>query len=210
MSTPPEPSPEGSLRLPALTIFLSAFLLFQVQPLVGKLVLPWFGGSAGVWTTCLLFFQILLLLGYLYAHAVVRHLSHRSQVILHGSLILVACLALPLRLHGMLKPTGVEEPVGRLLGNLFLTVGLPYFLLSTTGPLVQAWVARKGHVPYRLFALSNLASMLALLSYPVFVEPIFKLQTQTWAWSAGFLVFGGLVFTQARRSAARGRTPAIP
>jgi hypothetical protein len=201
MTATSEPSATGSLRLPALTIFLSAFLLFQVQPLVGKLLLPWFGGSAGVWTTCLLFFQLLLLLGYFYAHAVVRHLSQRSQVVLHGSLILLACLALPLRLHGVLKPVGTEEPVMRLLGNLLLTVGLPYFLLSTTGPLVQTWVARKGHVPYRLFALSNLASMLALLSYPILVEPVFQLRIQTWTWSAGFVVFGCLVLLLARRSA---------
>lgn len=201
MDTTPAPSATGSLRLPALTIFLSAFLLFQVQPLVGKLLLPWFGGSAGVWTTCLLFFQLLLLLGYFYSHAVVRHLSQRSQVLLHGALILLACLALPLRLHGVLKPAGTEEPVALLLGNLLLTVGLPYFLLSTTGPLVQTWVARKGQVPYRLFALSNLASMLALLSYPVLVEPIFQLRVQTLAWSGGFVLFGMLMASLARRSA---------
>jgi hypothetical protein len=201
MDTPREAAPEASLRLPAATIFLSAFLLFQVQPVVGKLVLPWFGGSAGVWTTCLLFFQLLLLVGYLYSHLVVRNLSHRGQVRLHGGLLLAALLTLPLRLHPLFRPAGDAEPLGRLLGLLALTVGLPYLLLSTTGPLVQAWVARRGHVPYRLFALSNLASMLALLSYPLIVEPFLPLKAQSWLWSAGFVLFAGLVFTLARRNA---------
>jgi hypothetical protein len=197
---------EGSLRLSAVTIFLSAFLLFQVQPLVGKLVLPWFGGSAGVWTTCLLFFQNLLLLGYLYTHLVVRHLSHHVQVRLHGTLLLAALLTLPLRLHSLCRPSGGTEPLGRLLLLLALTVGLPYLLLSTTGPLVQAWVARRGRVPYRLFALSNLASMLALLSYPLVVEPFLPLKAQSWLWSAGFIAFAGLVFTLARRNAHEVRS----
>ncbi|MFN7958183.1 MAG: fused MFS/spermidine synthase [Holophagaceae bacterium] len=201
-------STEGSLRLPAATIFLSAFLLFQVQPLVGKLVLPWFGGSAGVWTTCLLFFQALLLLGYLYAHLVTHHLSHQGQLRLHGSLLLVAMLSLPLRLHPGLQPIGGAEPLGRLLGLLALTVGLPYLLLSTTGPMVQAWVARRGRVPYRLFALSNLASMAALFSYPLLVEPFLPLCAQSWAWSVGFLLFAALVFTLARRMAQEA--PALP
>ncbi len=201
MAVPGEAAAEGSLRLPAATIFLSAFLLFQVQPLVGKLVLPWFGGSAGVWTTCLLFFQLLLLLGYLYAHVVVRHLSHRGQVRLHGGLLLAALLTLPLRLHPLFRPADGAEPLARLLALLLLTVGLPYLLLSTTGPLVQAWVARRGQVPYRLFALSNLASMLALLSYPLVVEPFVPLRAQSWLWSAGFVGFAVLVFTMARRNA---------
>jgi hypothetical protein len=201
MDAPSESAAVASLRLPAATIFLSAFLLFQVQPVVGKLVLPWFGGSAGVWTTCLLFFQLLLLLGYLYAHVVVRHLSHRGQVRLHGGLLVAALLTLPLRLHQLFRPADGAEPLARLLALLVLTVGLPYLLLSTTGPLVQAWVARRGHVPYRLFALSNLASMLALLSYPLLVEPFVPLRAQSWLWSAGFVAFAALIFTMARRNA---------
>jgi hypothetical protein len=201
MDTPSEDGHEGSFGLAAGTIFLSAFLLFQLQPMVGKLVLPWFGGSAGVWTTCLLFFQTLLLLGYLYSHLVVRHLSHRSQVRLHGGLLLAALLTLPLRLHPFFRPSSGSEPLGHLLGLLTLTVGLPYLLLSTTGPLVQAWVARRGQVPYRLFALSNLASMLALVSYPLLVEPFLPIKAQSWLWSAGFATFAGLVFSLARRNA---------
>ncbi len=201
MDTPGQGETEGSLRLAAATIFLSAFLLFQVQPLVGKLVLPWFGGSAGVWTTCLLFFQTLLLLGYLYSHLVVRHLTRQGQIRLHGGLLLAALLTLPLRLHLLFRPSSGNEPLGHLLGLLVLTVGLPYLLLSTTGPLVQAWVARRGRVPYRLFALSNLASMLALVSYPLLVEPFLPLKAQSWLWSAGFATFAGLVFSLARQNA---------
>jgi len=200
-------SPEESLRLPAVAIFLSAFLLFQVQPLVGKLVLPWFGGSAGVWTTCLLFFQLLLLLGYLYAHLLIHRLGHRGQLLLHGGLLLAACLLLAflagrdLRLPAAFHAADGGRPVLRLLGLLTAMVGLPYFLLSTTGPLVQAWVARQGKVPYRLFALSNLGSMLALLGYPVLVEPFLRLRHQAWAWSAGFALFAVLLLLVARRSA---------
>lgn len=210
MGAPDEGGAEPSLFLPAATIFLSAFLLFQVQPMVGKLVLPWFGGSAGVWTTCLLFFQTLLLLGYLYAHLVVRHLSHRGQVRVHLGLLIAAMLTLPLRLHPLFQPTGGTEPLGRLLGLLALTVGLPYLLLSTTGPLVQAWVARRGQVPYRLFALSNLASMLALLSYPLLVEPFLPLKAQSWIWSVGFVLFALLVSTLARRNAHAVRGAEVP
>ncbi|WLT31394.1 spermidine synthase [Geothrix sp. PMB-07] len=205
MDTPREASAGNSLLLPAVTIFLSAFLLFQVQPMVGKLVVPWFGGSAGVWTTCLLFFQALLLLGYLYAHLVVRHLSHARQVRLHGALLVAALLTLPLRLHPWFRPSGGTEPLGRLLGLLLVTIGLPYLALSTTGPLVQAWVARRGQVPYRLFALSNLASMLALFSYPVFVEPFLPMRSQSWLWSAGFVAFAALVFFVALKSAPEAR-----
>ncbi len=201
MATRPEAPSEAPLRLSALTIFLSAFLLFEVQPLVGKLVLPWFGGSAGVWTTCLLLFQLLLLGGYLYAHTLVRHCTHRQQVGIHGSLLLLALACLPLRLHPAFRPTGPDLPIPRLLGLLAATVGPPYFLLATTGPLVQAWVARRGVVPYRLFALSNLASMVALLSYPVAVEPFVALRAQTWIWSSGFAAFAGLVFLLALRNA---------
>jgi hypothetical protein len=201
MATPGEGGTDGSLRLAPVTIFLSAFLLFQVQPMVGKLVLPWFGGSAGVWTTCLLFFQILLLLGYLYSHLVVRHLSHQGQIRLHGGLLLAALFTLPLRLHPFFRPSSGTEPLGHLLGLLTLTVGLPYLLLSTTGPLVQAWVARRGRVPYRLFALSNLASMLALVSYPLMVEPFLPLKAQSWLWSGGFATFAALVFSLARQNA---------
>jgi SAM-dependent methyltransferase len=174
-----------------LTIFLSAFLLFQVQPLIGKMILPWFGGSASVWTTCMLFFQTLLLLGYLYSHWIVRFLTPRRQSLLHISLLLVSLLVLPLAPSDAWRPTGAENPTGRILLLLAATIGLPYFVLSTTGPLIQAWFARErpGMVPYRLFALSNFGSLLALLAYPVAVEPNLPTRWQSYVWSGLFVAF---------------------
>ena len=174
-----------------LTIFLSAFLLFQVQPLIGKMILPWFGGSASVWTTCMLFFQMVLLLGYFYSHWVVRFLSPYRQSLLHGGLLLLCLFLMPIAASADWKPTGAENPTLRILGLLTVSIGLPYFVLSTTGPLLQAWFARErsGLVPYRLFALSNFGSMLALLAYPVAVEPIFPTRWQSWLWSGLFACF---------------------
>jgi hypothetical protein len=174
-----------------LTIFLSAFLLFQVQPMIGKMILPWFGGSASVWTTCMLFFQSVLLLGYLYSHWVVARLTPRHQSLLHISLLIAALLLLPIAPGEAWKPGGAENPTLRILGLLVASIGLPYFVLSTTGPLVQAWFAREraGLVPYRLFALSNLGSMLALVAYPLAVEPYLPTRMQSWTWSGLFAVF---------------------
>ena len=140
------------MLLYALTTVVSAFLLFQVQPVIAKIILPWFGGSAAVWTVCLLFFQVVLLLGYTYAHAVVRYLQPRAQVVLHGALLVASVIVLPIYPSQSLKPAGMADPTWGILSLLGLTVGLPYFLLSTTGPLLQAWYARekKGAMPYRL------------------------------------------------------------
>src|SRR5437016_2527716 len=174
----------------AITIFLSAFLLFQVQPLIAKVILPWFGGSAAVWTVCMLFFQVLLLAGYVYSHAYVR-LRIPARRHIHIALLALAAATLPLAAGAAWKPAGGEDPTWRILGLLATSVGLPYFALSTTGPLVQAWYARsrEGAEPYRLFALSNLGSMLALVSYPLAVEPLLALGRQTAIWSAGFVLF---------------------
>ncbi len=174
-----------------LTIFLSAFLLFQVQPLIGKMILPWFGGSAAVWTTCMLFFQSVLLLGYFYSHWVTRSLSPSRQSLVHGSLLLISLLLIPISPSLDWKPMGAENPTLRILGLLTVSIGLPYFVLSTTGPLLQAWFARErsGLVPYRLFALSNFGSMLALLAYPVAVEPIFPTLWQSYLWSGLYACF---------------------
>ena len=174
-----------------LTIFLSAFLLFQVQPMMGKMILPWFGGSASVWTTCMLFFQALLLLGYLYTHWVVNHLTPLSQSLLHMALLASCVLLLPIMPSEIWKPTGGENPTLRILGLLSASIGLPYMVLSTTGPLVQAWFARErsGAVTYRLFALSNFGSMLALLAYPFVVEPLLPTRWQSLAWSGLFVLF---------------------
>jgi hypothetical protein len=175
----------------AITTLVSAFLLFQIEPIIAKMILPWFGGSANVWTTCLLFFQIVLLLGYLYAHTVIRYLRPKVGVALHIGLLVVSLLALPVIPGAAWKPIGTEDPAIRILGLLAVTVGVPYFLLSTTGPLVQAWYARRYHgaIPYRLYALSNAGSMFALLSYPVLVEPAFATRLQAMGWSVGYAAF---------------------
>jgi SAM-dependent methyltransferase len=187
------------MLLYALTILVSAFLLFQIEPIIAKMILPWFGGSANVWTTCLLFFQIVLLLGYLYAHAAVRFLRPKAQAAIHMGLLAVSLLALPVIPAAAWKPTANEDPTLRILGLLAVTVGIPYFLLSTTGPLVQAWYARRyrGAVPYRLYALSNAGSICALLSYPLLVEPNFATRHQAIAWSVGYLAFLVLCGTAA-------------
>ena len=185
-----------------LTIVVSAFLLFQVQPIIAKIILPWFGGSAAVWTICLLFFQVVLLLGYLYAHAIIRYLKPRIQMILHVGLLVASAAVLPIYPNAGWKPSGAGDPTWQILGLLAATVGLPYFLLSTTGPLLQAWYARqfKGAMPYRLYALSNAGSMFALLSYPVLFEPVYTTHEQTAMWSIAYGVFVVLCGLTAVRS----------
>ncbi len=175
----------------ALTIFTSAFLLFLVQPILAKQVLPWFGGSAAVWTTCLVFFQFLLLFGYAYSDYTTRRMTPRNQLILHAGLLIVSLVSLPIIPDASWKPAGDEDPTWRILGLLTFTIGLPYFLLSTTGPLVQAWFARahSSGTVYRLFALSNFASLLALISYPFAVEPWITTRIQSFGWSAGYALF---------------------
>ncbi len=178
-------------RMPlyALTIFLGAFLLFQVQPLIAKFILPWFGGSAAVWTTCMLFFQVFLLAGYAYAHISIRYLTPRRQALLHTVLLLAALVLLPIIPGGEWKPTPADVPVERILLLLTVCLGLPYLVLAATGPLLQAWFSHQhvGVSPYRLYALSNVGSLLALLSYPFVFEPAWTRQTQAdvWAWSLG-------------------------
>jgi SAM-dependent methyltransferase len=187
----------------ALTIFFSAFLLFQVQPLIAKQILPWFGGSAAVWTTCMLFFQIALLLGYSYAHWLTSKFDPRRQMIVHAGLLCLSLVSLPIIPNAWWKPSGTEDPLLGILGLLAATIGLPYFLLSSTSPLLQAWMARAGTgaIPYRFFALSNLGSMLALLSYPVLVEPTLTNKEQAWSWSIGYGLFAALCgFTAFRAS----------
>jgi hypothetical protein len=173
--------------LHALAIFLSAFLLFQVEPLIAKMILPWFGGVAAVWTVCLLFFQVMLLLGYLYAHALTRSLGRRAQGWVHTALLAASLLTLPILPRASWKPVGPEQPALHILMVLGLTVGLPFFLLSATTPLLQAWLAEKkeGVGVYRLYALSNAASLLALLSYPIIFEPLLATgrQAQMWSWA---------------------------
>ena len=191
----------------ASAIFLSAFLLFLVQPIIAKQILPWFGGAASVWAVCLVFFQSLLLAGYAYAHGVTRWLDRRQQAWLHVALLAVALLLLPITPDARWKPAGNEDPVTSILALLAATIGLPYFLLAATSPLLQAWYWQKSRskVPYRLFALSNFASLIALLSYPVALEPWLSVRTQSWLWSGAFAVFALLCAYVAVTSAARTR-----
>ena len=180
----PETDFRGKLRVPirdalidaliyGLAIFSSAFLLFQVQPLITKMILPWFGGVAAVWTVCLVFFQVVLLLGYFYAHVLTSRVQPAMQGRVHAALLAVSLLALPILPRASFKPTGPEAPAWHILVLLAATVGLPYLVLSSTSPLLQAWYSRgrAEALPYRFYALSNAGSMLGLLTYPVLVEP---------------------------------------
>jgi len=175
----------------ALAIFSGAFLLFQVQPLIGKYILPWFGGGPGVWTTCMLFFQILLLGGYAYAHFTSRWLKPRSQAILHLILLIAALALLPITPSDSWKPRGTENPTLQILALLTVSLGLPYFVLSSTGPLMQQWFSRENpdKSPYRLYALSNVGSLLALLSYPFYFETHFTRRAQAMFWGWGLVVY---------------------
>lgn len=179
------------MLLYGLTIFISAFLLFQIQPIIARLILPWFGGAAAVWSACLLFFQVVLLLGYLYAHLLVRWLRPKAQFFFHMAALSLSLLALNVIPNPAWKPAGGEDPVLRIVLLLAACVGLPYMLLASTSPLLQAWYARTHHVafPYRLFAVSNLGCLLALLSYPVLVEPLVATSHQARIWSISYVVF---------------------
>src|SRR5579864_3019442 len=184
-------SQAGSKLIYGLAIFASAFLLFQVQPMVAKIILPWFGGAAAVWIVCLLFFQVVLLLGYFYSHLLSRTLSAKLQSRVHAVLLGASLFALPILPKASWKPSGVESPTPHILLLLTLTIGLPYFLLSSTSPLLQSWYAgaRIGAFPYRLYALSNVGSVLALLSYPALVEPYVSTTHQTMLWSIAYAAF---------------------
>jgi len=188
------PSANGSTTsLPwfAATTLLGAFLVFQVQPVISKCVLPWFGGTPAVWTTCMLFFQVLLFAGYLYAHVLRTLFRPLVQGCIHISLLGMAALALPIEPSNAWKPTGSESPTLHLLWMLSVHVGLPYFVLSSTGPLVQAWLSYRDNSDrvYRLYALSNAGSLAALLSYPFLVDPLLSVSNQSLVWSLMFCLF---------------------
>ncbi len=180
---------------------------------MGRLILPWFGGSAAVWMVTVLFFQVVLVLGYLYAHLLVSHVPSRRQMLVHVPILLATLVVLPILPNPVWKPIGGQDPTLRILGLLAVTVGLPFFALSATGPLLQAWYSRGAGRPYRFYALSNAASMLGLLSYPVLVEPHLRTHVQADAWSAAYALFVALaiaIAVRASRSAPAVRTPARP
>lgn len=199
------------------TIFSSAFLLFLVQPIIAKQILPWFGGSSMVWSICLVFFQVVLLAGYTYSDMVSRHLRSRQQAMLHVLLLLASLATLPIIADPSWKPAGDEDPTWHILGLLLTTIGLPYFLLSTTGPLIQSWCAGVYHskTVYRLFSLSNLASLLALVCYPFLVEPHATTlwQSETWSFVFALFVFLGsgtaILYARSRRGEESHNIPCV-
>lgn len=190
----------GTLWAFALTIFLSAFLLFQVQLIISKCILPWFGGSAAVWTTNLVVFQLLLLGGYVYSHIVSERFTPRTQGRLHLGLLVIALIvvaALSLAWPSAItpgnswKPPDSQHPVRDVILVTLLATGLPFFVLSTTGPLLQRWFAQQGGDvrTYRLYSVSNLGSLLGLLTFPLLLEPLLRLRVQGVLWSGLFAVF---------------------
>jgi hypothetical protein len=194
----------------ALTIFLSAFLLFEVQPMMGRYVLPWFGGGPAVWTNCLLFFQTVLLAGYAYAHWLGSRRSVRFQAITHSAVLALSLLFLPIGPHAAYwKPASSDDPSGRILFLLLATAGGPYLALSASAPLLQRWftIGASERSPWRLYALSNFGSFLALLSYPFLIEPYLRLQTQAWIWSGLYIAFALLCALTAWR-VPRAASPA--
>lgn len=179
------------LGLFAITIFVSAFLLFQVQPIMAKFILPWFGGSPGVWTACMLVFQVLLFAGYAYAHLLDKYLPISKQVLLHIAVLILAALLLPITPSQDWKPQGDDSPTWLIVSLLIVKIGLPYFVLSSTGPLLQSWLGQTEACdqPHRLYSLSNVGSLLALLSFPFVFEPAFSSTQQSTIWSITFVVF---------------------
>jgi hypothetical protein len=180
----------------AATLFISAALLFVVQPLFAKMVLPLLGGTPNVWNTCMVFYQAVLLAGYVYAHLTIRWLGPRRQAALHLVVLCLPWLVLPFGLSASWSPPVDSNPTGWLLSLLAVSVGLPFFVVSASAPMLQAWFAASGHRagkdPYFLYAASNLGSLVALLAYPTLIEPDLRLIFQSWAWTAAFGLLGGL------------------
>lgn len=202
----------------ALTLFTSATLLFVVQPMFAKMVLPLLGGTPSVWNTCMVFYQAVLLAGYLYAHFSTRWLGSRRQAVLHLAVLALPWLVLPIGISANQAPTSTENPVFWLLGFMAIAVGLPFFAVSTSAPMLQRWFADTGHPagkdPYFLYAASNLGSMVGLLGYPVLVEPYLTLAAQSRAWAAGFALLAAMTLGCAvllwRRRAGQGSTGHAP
>lgn len=181
----------------AATLLVSSALLFLIQPLFAKMVLPLLGGTPAVWNTCMVFFQAALLAGYGYSHALPAWMGVRKHSWLHLIVLGLPALSLPLALRPGWEPPAGSNPVFWLLGLLAVSVGLPFFVVSTSGPLLQKWFARTGHSsahdPYFLYAASNLGSVIALLAYPLLLEPNWSLRTQARLWTFGYLVLAGLI-----------------
>jgi len=200
--------------LAASAISAGAFLLFMVEPLFAKRILPWFGGSAAVWSTCLVFYQTALLFGYLYARVLARYANALTQSVVHIALLLAALFLLPIGPSDRWQPSPGAQPTWAILVMLTVTLGLPFVVLSATSPLVQYWLARTGEpAPYRLFALSNFASLAALLGYPILIESTLDIAAQRFWWSvafSGFVVVCGAVALLSRRDSVAAIAEAKP
>lgn len=203
-----------------LSIFLSAFLLFQVQPMIARYILPWFGGTPAVWSTVQLFFQVSLTAGYTYAAWLVRRVPHKWQGWIHVALLVISLAALvilgngwpsPVMPDASWRPLSVETPVVDIFKLLLVGVGIPYFLLATNSPLTQAWFNRAlpGRSPYWLYALSNIGSLLGLLAYPFLIEPNLTLKVQGWVWTGGYALFAILTGYEALRSMRGANLPQV-
>src|SRR5215831_8904649 len=187
-----------SSRVFAATLFLSAFLLFMCQPMVGKMLLPYLGGAAAVWTTCVLFFQLMLLIGYVYAHLLARASDMRKQIATHAVVLLLPLVFLPIQFKSASSQSFSLHPSLELLLVLLTSTAVPFFVVSTTAPLLQNWFSRTTHAaasdPYFLYTASNVGSLLALLAYPFFIEPRIGVATQSRLWLGGYvglvLMFG--------------------
>jgi hypothetical protein len=205
-------SATAGVALFAATTFASAFLIFLVQPLVAKRILPWFGGVPAVWSLCLAFYQTTLFAGYAYAYLLIARVSPRIQVWIHAAAVAAAVFALPVLPDDAWRPEGGGDPSAQILAMLLVNVALPFFALAATGPLVAVWFARRypARSPYPLYAVSNLGSLVALLAYPFALEPRLPLSTTGRLWSGGFAVTGAAVVVcaaLASRSRASGPDP---
>ena len=193
--------PPHVLPVIAISVFLSAGLLFLMQPMFGKMILPIFGGAPAVWITSLVFFQLMLLAGYAYVHATSRMLGTRKQAALHALLLLIPLVVLPIHILNGFGLTSPLRPVSSVFLVLLASVGLPFFVVSTTAPLLQRWFGSTKHRlasdPFFLYAASNLGSIGALIAYPAIVEPRLHLDTQANAWSVGYGVLVVLVLACA-------------
>ncbi|MBM4312979.1 MAG: hypothetical protein FJ122_03560, partial [Deltaproteobacteria bacterium] len=176
----------------SLTLFMSAGFLFLVELMIAKMILPLLGGTPAVWNTCMMFFQVILLAGYGYAHISGTKAGITRQILIHLTILLAACIALPIAIPRHWAPSAEANPIGGILLLLLISVGPPFFVLSATAPLLQQWFSRTGHRsagdPYFLYSASNLGSMLALISYPTWIEPHFRLAQQGLSWSLGYVV----------------------
>jgi len=197
----PSKNNAATVFLFAFTLFVSASLMFVLQPMFGKILLPLLGGSPAVWNTCMVFYQSLLFLGYLYAHFLSTRLGASKQILVHAGLLLISIMALPLGLPDNVNPPTESDPTFWLISTLFLAIGLPFFVISTTSTLIQKWFSNIGlsssKDPYFLYAASNIGSLIALLSYPFFIEPGIGLENQKMYWGSGYILLCVLILSCA-------------